>query len=350
MHLALPLLVLTLHPGLVTAQSAGSWKIHDMSRPRPSTVTPGVQALPTAAPADAVMLFDGSSLSGWQKPDGQPAEWVLGDGFFETGTGTGSILTRRSFGDVQLHLEFATPEVVSGEGQGRGNSGVYFMTLYEVQILDSYQNVTYADGQAGSVYGQYPPLFNASRPPGEWQSYDIMFRRPRFDRSGAVTAPARLTVIHNGVLIQNDVELWGPTDWLQFKPYQVHPDRMPIMLQDHSNPVRFRNIWARELLPEEAPAGVDEEEPPTVTLLPERLDGYVGSYRLSWGAPVRIERQGQRLRYLIGDSVIDLIPKSNTDFHFRLTDARIVFDLDASGRARGFTMHIGGEETAAERT
>jgi 3-keto-disaccharide hydrolase len=230
----------------VTAQQR-QWPIHSMDRPRPRIVTPGRAGPPVPPPSDAIVLFDGSSLSEWQGENGQPAAWKLGDGYFEVAPGTGSIETRRRFGDVQLHIEFATPSPPSGEGQDRGNSGVFLMGYYEVQVLDSYQSDTYADGQAAAVYGQYPPLVNASRAPGEWQTYDIIFRRPRFDPDGSVREPARMTVMHNGVLVQDDVSLKGRTAHQTPPSYQPHEDRRALALQDHGHRVRFRNIWVREL-------------------------------------------------------------------------------------------------------
>jgi hypothetical protein len=161
--------------------------------------------------------------------------------------GTGSLVTRRSFGDVQLHLEWATPTPPTGDGQERGNSGVFLMGLYELQILDSHGNDTYPDGQAAALYGQEPPLVNACRPPGAWQTYDIVFRRPRFSADGNVTAPARITVLHNGVLVQDAAAFWGRTRHAARATYEPHPDRLPLALQDHGNPMRFRNIWIREL-------------------------------------------------------------------------------------------------------
>ena len=161
--------------------------------------------------------------------------------------GTGSIRTAQAFGDAHLHVEWASPSAGSGTGQNRGNSGVFLMSTYEVQVLDSWQNTTYPDGQAGAVYGQFPPLVNASRPPGEWQTYDIIFRAPRFDARGQVTAPARMTVLHNGILIQDNVSLLGPTTDKRRDPYTAHADKLPVLLQDHAHPVRFRNIWIREL-------------------------------------------------------------------------------------------------------
>ena len=229
-----------------------TWGVHDPNRPQPPVVTPGpAPSTPIAPPSDAIVLFDGTSLAEWVSNDsaGGPARWIVRDGYFEVAPGTGGIRTRQGFGDVQLHIEWMAPSPPRGEGQDRGNSGVFLMGMYEVQVLDTYGNRTYPDGQAGAVYGQYPPLVNASRPPGEWQTYDIAFRAPRFDASGAVTSPARITVLHNGVLVQDAVELTGPSGHRSRPPYQAHADRLPISLQDHDHPVRFRNVWVRELKP-----------------------------------------------------------------------------------------------------
>lgn len=210
-------------------------------------VKPGAMTLPVPPPADATVLFDGTSLAKWTNATGESARWKLIDGAFEVVAGTGTLVSRDSFGDAQVHIEWMSPSPPRGRDQDRGNSGVFLMQKYEVQILDSYDNVTYADGQAASVYGQYPPLVNASRPPGEWQSFDIVFRRPRFDASGNVVSPARMTVFHNGILVQNNVELVGPTSNASRAPYAAHPDRLPLSLQDHGHPVRFRNVWVRAL-------------------------------------------------------------------------------------------------------
>lgn len=230
------------------AQQPIIWDIHDMERPRPPVVTPG--ASPTmgmAAPADAIVLFDGSDLTQWETHNGDAAGWNIENDYMEVVAGTGGIRTKESFGDVQLHLEWASPATVESEGQGRGNSGVFFMGTYEVQVLDSYENDTYPDGQAAALYGQYPPLVNACRPPGEWQTYDIIFRRPHFDADGNIVKPARVTVFHNGILVQDNRELLGPTSHKQRSPYSMHADELPFGLQDHGNPVRFRNIWMRKL-------------------------------------------------------------------------------------------------------
>jgi hypothetical protein len=196
-------------------------------------------------PADAIVLFDGTDLSQWQAEGGGKAAWEVKDGV-ATVNGKGDIVTKQPFGDCQLHIEWATPVEVSGEGQGRGNSGVIFQGRYELQVLDSYQNKTYFNGQAGAVYNQYAPLVNVSRKPGEWQSYDVIFHAPRFDENGKLSKAATITVLHNGVLIQDHVEIKGPTAQQPTK-YEPHPLKQSLVLQDHGNPVRFRNIWIREL-------------------------------------------------------------------------------------------------------
>ena len=229
------------------AQEPREWPVHSMERPRPPVVDPGPERPPAPAPSDAVVLFDGRDLSEWQMADGSPAKWKVTDGYVEVVAESGSIQTKRVFGDVQLHLEWAAPAVVSGEGQGRGNSGVFLMGLYEVQILDSYQNDTYPDGQAAALFGQAPPLVNACRPPGQWQTYDIIFRRPRFDADGSLREPARVTVLHNGVLVHENVEFAGRTVFGRRAQYEPHADELPLVLQDHRNPVRYRNVWIREL-------------------------------------------------------------------------------------------------------
>ena len=240
---------LLLMGALARAGSDGrqDWDIHDMNRPIPPVVDPGPAGPPAPAPSDAVVLFDGKDLAPWEDMKGNPAGWKVADRFMEVVAKTGSIRTKKGFGDCQLHIEWATPAVVAGEDQGRGNSGVFLMDSYEVQILDSYNNRTYADGQAASIYGQFPPLVNACRPPGEWQSYDIVFHAPRFGPDGSLLKPARMTIFHNGILVHDNAELTGPTAHKARPPYKAHPDKLPISLQDHGNPTRYRNIWLREL-------------------------------------------------------------------------------------------------------
>jgi hypothetical protein len=250
-HLSfLAAVVIAASPSLLLAQVDTKWKIHDLTRPVPPVVDPGsasTQDSPGHPPSDAVVLFDGTDLSKWQHKDGTPAKWKVESGYAEVVAKTGYIYTKQSFGDCQLHVEFREPTPPHGESQERGNSGVFLMGLYEVQVLDSYENKTYADGQASALYGQYPPLVNASRLPGQWQWYDIVFHGPRFDADGKLLRPARVTVFHNGVFVQDNVELTGPTANGQRPPYKAGPDKLPLALQDHGNPVRYRNIWIREL-------------------------------------------------------------------------------------------------------
>jgi 3-keto-disaccharide hydrolase len=244
--------ILALSAGLAFAQTQidQKWKIHDLNRPVPAVVDPGTpstQEQPGRAPSDAVVLFDGKDLSLWTHKDGSAAKWTVENGYFQVLPKSGYIYTRQPFGDCQLHVEFAEPVPAKGESQERGNSGVFLMGLYEIQVLDSYENKTYADGQAGAVYGQFPPLVNASRPPGQWQTYDVVFHGPRFDKSGKLLQPARITLLHNGVLAQDNVELSGPTAHGERPTYTVQPEKLPLALQDHGAPVRYRNIWIREL-------------------------------------------------------------------------------------------------------
>jgi hypothetical protein len=213
--------------------------------PVPQVVTPGSAC--GAAPSDAIILFDSKNLDQWESAsDGSPARWTVADGVLTVRAGTGNIRTRRSFGDCQLHIEWRTPSPASGEGQERGNSGIFLQSQYELQVLDSYHNKTYVNGQAGSIYKDTPPLVNASLPPGHWQSFDVFYTAPVFNADGSVKSPAYETVLQNGVLIQNHVALKGKTLNVGVHYYQKHGP-MPLMLQDHGFPVSFRNIWIRPL-------------------------------------------------------------------------------------------------------
>lgn len=234
---------------LPAAALAQTWDVHSMSRPKPSVVAPAAAGEPVPPPSDAIILFDGSNLSEWRGAGDAPARWRLVDGAMEVVRGTGSITTTRAFGDMQLHIEWRTVAPPRADGQNRSNSGVFLMGRYEVQVLDSYQNETYADGQAAALYGQQPPLVNASRPPGEWQSYDIIFRRPRFAADGSVEQPARITMFHNGVLVHDAAAFSGATAHMRRAEYLAHESRLPLALQDHGDPVRYRNIWVRDLEP-----------------------------------------------------------------------------------------------------
>jgi hypothetical protein len=205
---------------------------------KPEVVTPGTNG---SAPSDAIVLFDGTDLDAWNNAD----NWKIEDGAMISGRG--DVRTKEAFGDCQLHIEWSAPTPARGRGQGRGNSGVFLMDTYEIQVLDSFDNETYHDGQAGAIYKQTPPQVNAMRPPGEWNTYDIIWTAPRFNDDGSLKSPAYITALHNGVLILNHFELKGDTPFTRPPAYNKHADRMPIRLQDHGNPVRFRNIWIREI-------------------------------------------------------------------------------------------------------
>lgn len=235
----------------------GKWKVHDADRPYPTVVTPA--AVPGAPPSDAVVLFDGTSLDAWQA---QATPWTVKDGAATSvpragGGGENALVSKASFGDVQLHLEFRSPNPPTKSSQDRGNSGIWFMQRYEIQILDGYQNPTYADGTVGAIYGWKPPLVNPSRKPGEWQSYDVVFERPHFGPDGKLLRPAYITAFLNGVLVQNRQPWLGGTIWRKLGTYEAHGDAAPIQLQDHNSPVSFRNIWVRPL--PEAAASYDFE-------------------------------------------------------------------------------------------
>ena len=332
------------------AQTPAHWKAHDMTRPRPEMVKSG-QSLPVPPPSDAIVLFDGKDLSKWRGRDGGPSKWIIKDDYMESVRGAGYIITRDSFGDVQLHVEFATPSNVQGKSQGRGNSGVFLMDLYEVQVLDSYDNPTYADGQASAIYGQYPPLVNASRKPGEWQAYDIIFRRPRFNPDGGLAKPARFTVLHNGVLVQDNVEAWGTTTWLQSFGYPTHADRLPLSFQDHGNPVRFRNVWLRELPESPRPGPPAKPAKPIVTLSEATLDRYTGTYEQDGTPAFAITRKGNQMsvKFFSLPGSIDLLTHSKEEFSLRWTAAKLVFRLDSEGKPTAASFHIGGEARVSKK-
>ncbi len=228
--------------------SAQEWEpeLTEVWEPVPEQVTPGEG---TAPPSDAIVLFDGSDLSAWEKVNGGDAEWNVDDGALTIAPGTGNIQTRRGFGDMQLHIEWRAParEDTEGPGQDRGNSGIYLQKTYELQVLDCHDNETYVNGMTGSFYKQYPPLVNPCKPTGSWHTYDIIYTAPRFNEDGSLFSPGTATVLLNGVLVQNNVQLKGPTLYIGIPEYEAHPMKMPIMLQDHGNPTQYRNIWVREL-------------------------------------------------------------------------------------------------------
>lgn len=330
----------------MVAQPDPNWLAHDRLRPQPPVIEPGTasnQEQPGRPPSDAVVLFDGTekTLPNWVATDGSPTKWVVKEGVLECVKGSGYVRTVQNFGDCQLHIEWTSPVPAEGEGQGRGNSGLFFgLDRYEIQVLDSYKNLTYADGSAGSVYIQYPPLVNACRAPGQWQAYDVIWTAPRFDAQGKLLSPARVTVLHNGVLIQNNVELTGPTGWLERAPYQAHPEKQPISLQDHGNPVRFRNIWVREL----GKPGRKE-----FTFASALLDTYTGVYEINPGFNVEIGKENGQLTAKFGGVKFVLFAESTTRFFAKTTDVQCEFKLGADGKPEGVTVSVGEGGMPAKR-
>ncbi len=226
-----------------TPDAKHAWAVHDRNRPRPAIIT----ADPGKPPSDAVVLFDGTSLDAWLAGNGnEPAKWKIIDGAMQVVPGTGEIRTKESFGDCQLHIEFATPAKVEGGDQGRGNSGVFLMGMHEIQVLDNFDNDTYPDGLCASIYAENPPLVNACRKPGEWQTYDIVFHQPIWEGE-TLKHPGTVTVVHNGALTQDNWEFEGMSTHCTRRPLKPYANKLPLRLQDHNNPMRFRNIWIREI-------------------------------------------------------------------------------------------------------
>jgi hypothetical protein len=307
------------------AEPDPNWIDHDRERPMATAVDPGTastQDQPGRPPADATVLFDGKDISQWAALDGSPTKWIVHDGAFECVPGSGYVRTLQSFGDCQLHVEWAAPNPPHGESQDRGNSGVFFgYDRYEIQVLDSYQAKTYADGAAASIYGQYPPLVNATRPPGQWQTYDIVWTAPRFDADGKLLSKAHETVFHNGVLVQNNVELTGPTGWINRVPYKAHPERLPIAFQDHGHPVRYRNVWVREL---------GNPRHKEFMLSDALLESYVGSYGTGQYSSVKVRRLPDGLLSLtLAGQDLAMHAESPTKFYALTTDVQAEFSADA---------------------
>ncbi len=244
LKILLPLIVFAVAAS--SAHQTTKWGVQDIERPQPQVVTPG--ATDNAAPSDAIVLFDGTNLSEWKScNDGGEAKWKLKDGYMEIVPGTGDIHTRQLFGSCQVHIEWSIiDEDLNEEGNDFGNSGVFLMERYELQILDSYEKATYPDAQAGAIYGQSPPQVNVCKKPGQWQSYDIIFHAPIFSGEKVIKT-ATITVFHNGVLIQDNWEIWGATYLTPPVPYVVHDAKMPLRLQEHHHAMRYRNIWIRSL-------------------------------------------------------------------------------------------------------
>lgn len=335
-----------------SAQMPNGWKAHDLKRPAPPVVEPGESNLPLAAPGDAIVLFDGSDLSKWRAADGSDAKWKVVDGAMESVPGSGYLFTREEFGDCQLHIEWASPARVTGNSQGRGNSGVYFMGSFEVQVLDSFNNPTYADGSAGSVYGQHPPLANVCREPGQWQSYDIIFNRPRFDGEELVS-PAYVTVLHNGVVIQNHSEYFGPSQWIQYAKYEPRPEKQSLALQDHGNPVRFRNIWIRPLADRPAAPSRQPDAEPEFEMDDETAQKLVGTYRLipemrdeskpaanqnEETCRIRMDDGNLLLKYLHVE--FELQPVSKHEFAFRRSAGSLRFSTTDDGEIEAINVFL----------
>jgi hypothetical protein len=330
--------------GSAFGQLPTGWKAHDLNRPAATVVTPAEQV--GQPPSDAIVLFDGTDMSKWRSSGGEDAKWKIVDGAMESVPNSGYVVSRDEFGDCQIHVEFATPKTVKGNGQGRGNSGVFPMGEFEVQVLDSFENSTYVDGSAGSIYGQYPPLVNASRKPGEWQSYDIIFRRPRFDKDGKLTHAARMTVLHNGVLIQDSVEAYGPTSWIRYREYDVVKGKTtgPLSLQDHGNPVRYRNIWVRPLA-ESSPKPAQAYDPVTVSIDDEAAKKLVGKY-----GPNQVKQEnGKLFFYFMGNTPLEMIPHSNTEFGFVETAGVVTFEVDDNGNGKAIEVKLDAAGTRAHK-
>jgi hypothetical protein len=312
-----------------------NWLGHDRDRPQPTVVDPGTSSTQEQAgipPSDATILYSGKDIDQWVAMDGSPTKWVIHDGAFECVPGSGYVRTLQSFGDCQLHVEWTSPNPPHGKSQGRGNSGVFFgYDRYELQVLDSYQNKTYADGSAAAIYGQYPPLVNVMRPPGQWEVYDIVWTAPRFDADGKLVSKARETVFHNGVLVQNNVELTGPTGWIGRVPYKAHPERLPIALQDHGNPVRYRNIWVREL------GNYRHKE---YMLSNKVLDSYVGDYPRGKNDVVHVHRLPDGLLSLtLSGQELVMHAMSQTQFFALTTDVQCEFKID--GTKKDLSVNVG---------
>ncbi len=326
----------------VLAQPDPNWLDHDRDRPAPPVVEAGTSSTQEQAgkpPSDATVLFDGKDISQWVAMDGIPTKWIVKNGYMECVKGSGYVRTLQNFGDCQLHVEWTAPVPPHGEGQGRGNSGVFFgLERYEIQVLDSFESKTYSDGSAGAVYGQYPPLVNVTRPPGQWQTYDIVYTAPRFEAGGKLLSPARVTVLHNGVLIQNNVELTGPTSWLERAPYSPHPEKQPISLQDHGNPVRFRNVWVREL----GKPGKKE-----FTLAESLLNTYTGVYK--GNNEVLVMKEGSQLVAKLGGVHFVMFAESPTKFFAKTTDVQIEFLSNDQGWVDRMIYSVGEGKNEARK-
>jgi hypothetical protein len=342
-------------PPQPSAPRASAWLQHDTTRPLPPRVEPADARLPAPAPADATVLIpaDGSSLDAWESPNGSAAPWRTEGGAVVVAPGSGAIQTKQAFGDVQLHIEWKAADEPEKTNQDRSNSGVFFFgedERYEVQILDTYENRTYADGTAGAIYGQFPPLANALRPSDQWQAYDIFFRAPRFGEDGTVEEPARLTVLQNGILVQNNERLVGRTVWLETMPYEPHGRTGKIRLQDHGSPVQFRNMWVRETPDRPAPqAGYGEYD--DVDLTEADYERLTGRYDRPGGDAFVIERTdaGLGLSLPWRQGILRMVPLSPTRFQLENTAGQVSFTVDDAGNPTELVFEMGGGTYPAAR-
>lgn len=328
-------------PLTLAAQLPTGWKAHDLQRPLPTSVSPASPATTFPPPSDADVLFDGTNIDLWQNSQGGPSKWKVTDGALIATPKSGNIYTKKKYGDCQLHLQWLIPTGIKRSGQAKGNSGVFLMDSFEVQILSTFKNKTYADGMAGAIYGQYPPLVNAAQPAGQWQTYDIVFHRPRFNADNTLSSPARMTVLHNGILVQDNSQLLGPTTWIKPRPYTAGPDRGRLSLQDHGSPIQFRNIWIREISSHRPPP---QRPYPTSTieLTPNQQTRLLGDY-----GDFQITQTGTQLFCKFLNVEMELVPISASEFLMQTSAGKLTFDFDQDGHVKQAQLHL---DAAGKRT
>ena len=316
------------------AQLETGWKIHDLNRPQPKIVTSAADPSSIKPPSDAEILFDGTNLSQWRDSQGGESKWKIENKILVSTKKSGNIYTKKEHGDCQLHLEWAIPKDTQGIGQSRGNSGVFLMSLFEIQVLDTLGNPTYADGIAGSIYGQYPPLVNASRVLGKWQTYDIIFHRPRFNADGSLKSRARITLLHNGVLAQDNAEVFGPTKWIQHLEYSEDMQKASLSLQQHGSPVYYRNIWIRDL-PEGLPQPEHSYPTSQVELNDQDLDRLVGDY-----GKFKVKKSNGKIYCVFYQAEMELLPLSKSEFVMKKCAGKLSFDFDDKGQVKEANLQL----------
>ena len=314
------------------AQQPTGWKAHDNNRPAPKVVDPGEADSDNARPSDAIVLFDGNDLSQWEGPGGREPKWKVNDGVLECFKGAKYLYTKEKFGDVQLHIEWASPTEAKGDGQARGNSGVFLPGGVEIQVLDSFENETYSDGGAASIYGQHPPLVNACRGPGQWQTYDIIYKMPRFDDEGKLKKGAVVTVLQNGVVVQNASEALGPTEWVHHKEFDPSVTEGAIGLQDHGNPVRFRNIWVRKLDTKKTSGEYPEQRAFTA----EELERFPGKYQKN----LDVKAEDGTLWLKVRNQYIEMAAYEDGTFGTVESAGTISFDSDDDGNVESMEYNF----------